>query len=121
MEIELDFSKFKPEPAIAKIRSAAQAALYQFAEAVMTESKTLCPVDTGNLRASGHVQAPRIEQGDIVVTLGYGGSASYARIVHENLTAKHVVGQAKYLEQPILQNTPRLAPFVAAAIKRVLA
>ena len=121
MEFDFDFSKFKPEQAIATIRDAASAGLYQFAEAVMTESKELCPVDTGNLRATGHVQQPRIENGDIVVTLGYGGpAASYAVIVHEDLAAKHTVGQAKYLELPVIQNTPKLAPFVASVIRRAL-
>lgn len=119
--VVFDMSGFTPEKAVAKIRDAAQGALYQFGESVMTEAKVLCPVDTGNLRASGHVQAPRIENGDILVTLGFGGpAASYAIVVHEDLTARHTTGQAKYLELPLLQNAPKLKGFVAAAIKRAV-
>ena len=117
--LTFDMSKFNPEAAAAKIREAAAAGLYQFGEFVMTLSKEMCPVDTGNLRATGHVQAPRFEQGDILVTLGYGGpAASYAVAVHENLMAQHPVGQAKYLELPVIQNAPQLVVFVAAAVRR---
>lgn len=101
-----------------QIRDRAGAAMYQFGEAVMTEAKTLCPVDTGTLRSSGHVKAPVFAGNDIEITLGFGGaSAPYAAIVHEDLTAKHPSGQAKYLELPAIQNAPRLGPFVANAIK----
>lgn len=79
-------------------------ALVETAEQVMTVSKTdYVPVDTGALRASGHVQ-PAVWQGaKVEVEFGFGGPAApYALYVHENLTAHHPVGQAKYLESPLL-------------------
>ena len=43
----------------------------------------------------------QISNNKVVIELGFGGAAaSYAVYVHENLTAKHTVGQAKYLEVP---------------------
>lgn len=59
-------------------------ALFQEAEAVMATSKERVPVDMGTLRASGHVQPPKVRGTTIEVVLGYGGAASgYALFVHE--------------------------------------
>lgn len=75
-------------------------ALYEEAEAIMTDSKqNYVPVDTGALRASGFVELPAGNS----VTFGYGGPAApYAVIVHEDLTKHHPIGSAKYLELPIM-------------------
>jgi len=86
------------------------ATLYQGAEMVMTASKRdYVPVDKGHLRASGFVSPP-VLRGFVgfgvsggYVDLGFGGpSAPYALIVHEDLTKRHKVGQAKYLVIPLL-------------------
>lgn len=77
--------------------------LFREAEQVMAMSKRdYVPVDTGALRASGFVDTPVQTAMGGSVTLGYGGpSAPYAVIVHEDLTKRHPVGQAKYLEVPL--------------------
>lgn len=82
---------------------AVAAALFQEAEVIMAASKQdYVPVDTGALRASGHVQSPRTVGTQTLVELGFGGPAApYAVIVHEDLTKRHKVGQAKYLEIPL--------------------
>ena len=79
------------------------AALYQEAEAVMTTSKEqYVPVDTGALRASGFVELPIYAGEGASVNFGFGGpGAPYAVVVHEDLTKRHPVGQAKYLEIPL--------------------
>lgn len=78
-------------------------AAYQRGQAIMAVSQRLVPVDTGALRSSGHVEAPKISASKVQVDLVYGGAAApYARIVHEDLDAFHKVGQAKYLEEPFL-------------------
>lgn len=100
------------------------AALFQEAEIVMTVSKReYVPVDTGALRASGHVEPPLRTAHGGAVTLGYGGpSAPYAVIVHEDLTKRHPVGGAKYLELPLrarLQGMPViLGQKTGAAIRK---
>ncbi len=104
--------------ASAEKRQRAGQRLYLYGEAIMTRSKRdFCPVDTGRLRSSGHVQLPEITRDEIVVRLSYGGAAAtYAVIVHEDLTVHHPVGQAKYLERPVLEMAPGAAAFVAQGL-----
>lgn len=95
------------------------AALYREGEAIMTESKKLCPVDLGNLRSTGHVTPPEEHGGHVTVTLGYGGpAAKYAVAQHERLDFKHTVGQAKYLEEPMLAASQGLDARIAQSIKK---
>ena len=94
-------------------------ALYREAESIMTRSKAdFVPVDTGVLKASGHVQPPEITRGRVSVTLGYGGAASaYALVQHERTDFHHTVGQAKYLEQPVLEAAAGLGQRVASRMR----
>jgi len=88
-----------------------KAAIVKEAETIMTASKKLVPVKTGNLRASGHVE---IHPTRIRVDLVYGGpAADYALRVHEDLDAFHRVGQAKYLEEPLNDAIPGMAQRIA--------
>lgn len=82
-------------------------ALYRLAEGVMTEAKVLCPVDTGALRASGHVEPPETEGTTVSVTMGF--NTEYALVQHERTDYHHVVGQAKYLETPLKASAPAAA------------
>jgi len=105
-------------------RAPAQAGrlLVRQAEGIMGTAKALCPVDTGALRASGHVQAPVVDGSRISVTLGFGGPAApYAVYVHENLTAHHPVGQAKFLERAVLDALPALRSEIAADFAELFA
>lgn len=116
-------------PAVAKH---AAAELYVSAEEVMTSAKEETPVDTGNLRASGHVAEPVIEADTVSVTLGFGGPAGagnqggetnsedvgYAQFVHDDLSAHHPVGNAKFLESPLLAAVPQIKENVAGAIAK---
>jgi hypothetical protein len=54
--------------------------------------------------------------GPVSVAVGY--TQSYAIYVHENLQAKHPVGQAKYLEQPFRELAPDLAKQIEADMRR---
>lgn len=93
-------------------------ALFQEAEIIMTAAKQdFVPVDTGALRASGFVEPPLLTPTGASITLGFGGPAApYAVIVHEDLTKRHPVGQAKYLELPV---KARLAGMPAVLAMRV--
>lgn len=92
------------------------------AEGIMTKSRRLVPVDTGALRASGRVEDPNFETATrVVAELSYGGSAApYALYVHEDLNARHSVGQAKYLEQPVRAALPGFVRAVTSALDRSL-
>ena len=98
-------------------------ALYQEAQVEMTESKRRCPVDTGTLRASGHVNRPVTQGKKTTVDMGYGGAASgYALIVHEDLEANHNSppfggGQAKYLESVLMESAPHMTTRIAQRVK----
>lgn len=83
---------------------AAEKALYQEGEEIMADSKAhYVPVDTGSLRASGHVERPTTRGTMVQVELAYGGpAADYALFVHERLGVHHPVGGPKYLERPML-------------------
>jgi len=80
----------------------AGAAFYREAERIMGDAKGRTPVDTGALRASGHVRQPKIQKGQASVELGFGNSSvGYAIYVHENLGAAHTVGEAKFFENAV--------------------
>lgn len=102
--------------------TALQSAMVQEAEAIMTESKRLVPVDTGALRASGHVADPTAQGQTVQVQMGYGGSAApYAVLVHEMTQNKHrTPTQAKYLETPFREAIAGMAGRIAARIARRL-
>jgi hypothetical protein len=98
-------------------------ALYQETEVESTEVKKRTPVKHGNLRASIHVEGPIYEGrsvingGKIITKIVAGGpSAPYAMYVHEDLTAFHKVGQAKFIESVIFESRPYMAARVAARI-----
>lgn len=75
------------------------AALYQEAELIMTASKRRVPVDEGELRASGHVQLPRLTRFGASVTMGYGGAgAPYAVYIHEGTGP--AVGRPQFMPPP---------------------
>ena len=107
MDFQIDDAKLRKQllGAGQKAAHASAASLYQSAEVIMTDSKeNYVPVKTGNLRATGFVQLPEDDGHQITVTLSYGGPAvDYAVIVHEDLTAHHPHGQAKYLSTPLEQ------------------
>jgi len=97
-------------------------ALYREGEAIMTQAKQRTPVLTGALRASGQVRPPDVSGSVVEVTLGFGNSAvGYAIYVHENLMARHPVGEAKYLERPLLEAVRGMEGRLAAAVGRELA
>lgn len=95
-------------------------ALRQEAEVEATECKKRCPVDTGALRASIHVEGPKRAADDQrriqASIVGGGPSAPYGLIVHEDLEAFHPVGEAKFIERPLKESAPYLPDRIAKRI-----
>lgn len=96
---------------IEDLKTALASGLYTESELVLSDSKAnFAPVGQppedktpGTLRASGFVDLPEWTGDVVTVQLGYGGNAeAYALRQHEELSYKHTVGQAKYLERPML-------------------
>jgi predicted secreted protein len=83
------------------------AALYQVGNEALTASKKRVPVDTGTLKGSGQIDAPKITQNGASIRMGYGDTAvDYALIVHENTEANHPTGQSHYLSSVIDELRP---------------
>jgi hypothetical protein len=89
------------------------------AEIEATECKRRTPVDTGNLRASIHVEGPTTEPGGAVscAIVAGGPAAPYAVHVHENMDAYHAVGQAKFIEEPLRESAPFLPARIAKRLR----
>lgn len=108
--------------------------LYMEGEECMSASKPLVPVLHGFLRASGFVQLPVLDGPTVTVELGFGGVAGagnqdgetndqpvgYAVYVHEDLTAHHTVGQAKFLEQPFNERKESMSERMGGRIEAKL-
>ena len=82
-------------------------ALNEIGEEIMVVSKREAPWDVGNLRASGKNYGPETKGTEVVVTLGYGGTAEgtevrYALYQHEGVHFYHPKGgKAHYLSDPV--------------------
>lgn len=101
------------------VEQAGASALYEEGERIMSDSKEhYVPVDQAILKGSGHVQPPVVADGEVSVVLAYGGPAeAYAIVQHEDLTLNHVVGEAKYLETPLMAAQDSMLARVGAAVK----
>ncbi len=105
---------------------------YQEYELIMTDSELQCPVDSGALRSTGHVELPTLGKNTFEVVGGYGGPAGggvwvnakgeiityvgYAVSVHEDLEAYHDDGNAKFLERPIDASRKQMDRAMAKAL-----
>lgn len=127
MSLTINDSQLKAR--LARMRSSSTlekvgVALYSFGEIIMTASKQECPVDTGTLRASGHVDQPKISGSSIVVRLGYGGAASgYAIFVHEGHRTNGggtSVAPRKFLEGPMLNHAGQFGSFLGPKLGTAL-
>lgn len=97
-------------------------ALYRRGEAIIADAKEhYVPVDQGALRDSGHVELPDITEDEITVVIGFGGATvDYAFVQHEALDYQHTVGEAKYLEKPLLAAADSMAADIAADLAGVI-
>lgn len=92
-------------------------ALYTEAQEIMTKSRRLVPVDTGALRASGQVRTGHSGREPYVEVVYGGPAAPYAIYVHERMDLAHPVGQAKFLEQPTLEQIRGMSERLARAVR----
>jgi hypothetical protein len=103
----------------------AAAALYQEALLIQKVSMKRTPVDVrkgssggGTLRDSHETSAPYWKGKFLNVDISVGGpAATYAIVQHEDMTFKHKVGQAKFLESAINEAEPQLLARLAKRIK----
>lgn len=91
-------------------------ALYWEANEAFNKSQGLVPVATGRLKSSGRVEMPKQEAGGVSVEIAYG--TPYALAVHERLDTHHASPtQAKFLEQPVVQQTSGMGGRIADRVE----
>lgn len=99
---------------IARHRAAAVEGLNLLAERDRAIAVPLTPIQYGDLR-SGHTVVPATPD---ELTSAVVNDLDYAVPVHEDLTARHPSGQAKYFEEAATQVEPEVEPILGAALRR---
>lgn len=94
--IEMDYSGLNFEPHISAVMSSIPRALGLGIEHLRAVAVDKTPEDTGHLRSMAFVQIFELE-----AWLTFPGP--YARYQHYELQLRHRIGQALYLEQPMVQ------------------
>ncbi len=95
------------------VREALPGATFKAMEHLRQVAVSKTPIETGDLRASASVEP--IPDGAKVYYPG-----PYARAQHYRLDYRHEEGQALYLEQPLVQETPKILEIVANDLRAVL-
>lgn len=97
-----------------------RAAVFQETLVVQRDSMEHTPVQYGVLRAS-HETSLVADGAEVAGKIRVGGpAAGYAAHVHENLEARHKVGEAKFLENAVRRAVPRFAARVANRLRAAL-
>lgn len=106
-----------------KVQTAAKAAIYREASAIIVDSVPLVPWDEGTLRGSHVVLPPVPSGGGWSVVFGYGGAASaYAEVQHERTDFNHPRGgQAHYLLTAVQMHEATLDARLAGHVRFFLA
>lgn len=94
----------------AKVQAAATDAVKAGAEVIFEESQDNVPVDFGDLKRSGKVEARGTK-----ATIRYKDEVSI--IVHENMTVEHRVGSAKFLEKAMNTRAADASKAIAERIR----
>ena len=99
-------------------QQAAVKAVSQFGNHLIGDAAEIAPVLTGALKASGTAEEAKLEGDTVEQRIGF--NTDYAAIVHENLSARHDQGEAKYLSKAMQQDAPKFGPFVGKNVKEAL-
>jgi hypothetical protein len=84
---------------------------------VLDRSQEIVPLDRTPLQKSGKLD---YDNTNFVVHYGSNMSEEYAVLQHENMQFRHAPGrQAKYLEQPFRELTPRILEEIEKSITKV--
>lgn len=111
MSISLDIIASNLAAKIAEIEGATVAGLYKAGLMIEREAITRTPKDTGNLRNS--FLTIRNEN-----NVEIKNTANYSLVVHEDLQAKHPVGEAKFLENAIKAKEKEALEIIADSARK---
>jgi hypothetical protein len=96
------------------VKAAIPDAAFKAMEHLRQVSVSKAPIETGNLRGSAEVK-PHPDGAEVY----YPGP--YARFQHFELQLRHEHGgQALYLEQPVVQETPRILEICAEELRKAI-
>jgi len=124
-----DLKKFMQSLSIAGDRqiAAARQALDEFGEHVLGDAQQLAPVGgglyspndpaPGTLKASAFTRPAEVSNGKIKKELGF--NTVYAEVQHERIDFHHDQGEAKFLENAIRANQPKMVPYIEQRIKQL--
>lgn len=99
---------------------AMQAAVTEAANDLVNESVDAAPIDEGTLRGSIKTDGAKLNGNVATAKIKTGGESSdYAAVQHEHTEFKHLEGQAKYIEGPLLANANRYKDYIAAQVRAV--
>lgn len=113
--MNMDYSTFTKscEAAITKVGRGSRKATVEACRIISEESLAQVPYETGTLARSQFWEVTGYYKTGFEGTIGYGGNgdpinpvtgkpaSSYMVAVHEDLDALHIIGKAKFLEDPI--------------------
>lgn len=96
------------------VKSFTPKAMRDIGQDLLGKSVERAPVDQGDLRGSGFSEVSGTE-----TTVGF--TAVYALRQHEELNYNHPQGgEAKYLENPLKENTPRYIKYLRDSVKKAV-
>lgn len=107
------------EAAAHRMREAAVKGLTELAEEVGEEAAGLAPRDGGDLARSKVVV---VDASTLTATVAFGRGLpdDYVVAVHEDMTAQHDDGEAKFMEKPFQRARVRGAQTIGRAVQRAL-
>ena len=114
-KIELDSKAIERQLELALRRNPQKTAqkVTQIALDLQAKSAKLAPIETGDLKSNCHADLSKVKGSKSQATVGY--SLPYALRQHEELGYNHPKGgQAKFLEQPFLENEQHYADMLRA-------
>ena len=107
----------KLQAAAQRIQTDVRAAVNDEGERLLDKAEERVPVDTGELRDSGHV-IDATEGDTIAAEIEF--DAPHALVVHEDLEAKHDDGQAKFLESVLKENAKTVVANIGEKLRDTL-
>lgn len=99
-----------------RLRAATLEGVEEFQKIELQEMKRRTPVDTGELRESGHYDKPKSEGNRITAVFRF--DAPYAMFVHEDLEAHHDNGEAKFMESVLQESAPYFSERVSEYVRK---
>lgn len=111
------------DEAMRRIRAGAVTGLTKAAHALLAESQSRVPVDSGDLRRSGTVHPATMAELQSAVSYSALSEDGYPYGIrqHEDMTLSHPHGgEAKFLEKPAREMQDKLMRVVATEIRRAV-